>query len=102
MSNQLVHRSLVVVLSALGVAALAGCGATGGAGGGGDGQAVVAGVAPRAQQASSVVEAAQTTSEVATQRVAITVRTDPAGNDPSVSVTANGEIDGAHGRAHLT
>ncbi|WP_421118782.1 hypothetical protein ACE2AJ_15645 [Aquihabitans daechungensis] len=98
MKNRLVRRSLVVVAAALTVAA-AGCGATGGADGGT--QLVSSRVAPQAQQAAGIVEAAQTTGAVDTEKVAITVRTEPSGGDPSVSVTATGEIDGANGRAHL-
>ncbi|MGN6696020.1 MAG: hypothetical protein ACTHN0_17715 [Aquihabitans sp.] len=101
MPNHLVRRTLAAVLASLGVVAIAGCGATGGQGG--DGARVVAsGVAPKAQQASYLADAAQTTGAVDTEKVAITVRTTPAGGDPSVTVTANGEIDGKNGRAHLT
>ena len=98
MPNRRVRRSLFVVAASLSVVAV-GCGATGG---GGDGQVVTAGIAPKAQRASGVVEAAQTTAAVTTQKVAITIRTTPADGDPSISVTSTGEIDAANGRAHLT
>lgn len=98
MSNRLVRRSLVAALS-LGVVALAGCGATGG---GGSGQIVSSGVAPKAQEASYLAQAAETTGAVDTQKVSVTVRTDPADGDPAVEVTAEGAVDAANGRAHLT
>ena len=101
MPNHLVRRSLFVAAASLGVAALAGCGATGGAGSDGVAQVVSSGVAPKAQQASYLAEAAQTTSAVQTMKVAVTVRTTPADGDPSITVTADGEVDAANGRAHL-
>lgn len=76
------------------------CGATGGTDG--PTEVVASAVAPRARQAAGVVEAARATGGVETEQVAITVRTDPPGGDPSVEVTATGAIDGANGRAHLT
>jgi hypothetical protein len=102
MPNLLVRRTLAAVLASLGVVAIAGCGATGGQAGDGAAQVVAAGVAPKAQQATFLAEAAQATGTVDTEKVAITVRTTPADGDPSVTVTANGEIDAKSGRAHLT
>lgn len=102
MPNHLVRRSLIAALASLGVLVAAGCGATGGATGDGATQVVASGVAPEAQQASFLAEAAQTTAAAKTAKVALTVRTTPAGGDPSVTVTASGEVDGANGRAHLT
>lgn len=99
MQIRLVRRSLFVVAASLSVLAV-GCGATGGGGGAGT-QHVASGVAPQAARAAGVVEAAQATAAVTTEKVAITVATTPAGGDPSVSVSASGEIDGANGRAHL-
>jgi hypothetical protein len=98
MTNRLARRSLIVLAASLTIVA-AGCGATGGADEGA--QLVASGVAPQAQQAAGIVEAAQTTGAVSTEKVAITVRTTPADGDPSVSVTATGAVDGANGRAHL-
>ncbi len=98
MQNRLRRRSLLVVTASLTIV-VAGCGATGGADGGA--QLVSSGVAPQAQRAAGVVEAAQATGAVSTEKVAITVRSTPADGDPSVSVTSTGEIDGANGRAHL-
>jgi len=98
MPNRLVRRSLIVVAASITVLA-AGCGATGGADDGA--QLVSSRVAPQAQEAAGIVEAAQTTGAVATEKVSVTVRTEPASGDPSVSVTATGEIDGTNGRAHL-
>jgi hypothetical protein len=78
---------------------VAGCGATGGADG--TTQFVSSRIAPQALHAAGVVEAAQATGTITTEKVAITVRTEPDGADPSVAVTATGEIDGANDRAHL-
>ncbi len=100
MPNRLVRRSIFVAAASLSVL-VAGCGATGGADGGST-QIVSSAVAPRAQQAAGLVEAAQATGAVTTGRVSITVRTTPAGGDPSVTVNASGAIDGVNGRAHLT
>lgn len=99
MLHRSVRRPLAVVVASLCVVA-AGCGATGGA----DGRTelVASAIAPRAQQAAGLVEAAQATGAVETEKVAVTVRTDPPGGDPSVEVTVTGAIDGANGRAHLT
>lgn len=99
MPHRSVRRSLAVAAASLCVVAT-GCGATGGA----DGrtEVVASAIAPRAQQAAGVVEAAQATGAVETEKVAVTVRTEPPGGDPSVEVTATGAIDGANGRAHLT
>lgn len=99
MQHRSVRRSLAAATASLCVV-VAGCGATGGADGGA--QVVASGIAPRAQQAAGVVEAAQTTGAVQTVKVSLTVRTVPAGGDPSVQVTATGAVDAANGRAHLT
>lgn len=101
MSNRSIRRSLFVAIAALTVVGVVGCGATGGTGDGGS-QVVAAGSATSAKQVAGIVEAAQTTAAVQTEKVAITVRTTPADGDPSVSVTASGEVDGANGRARLT
>ena len=100
MENPVVRRSLMVVAAALSVIAV-GCGATGGAGQG-SAEVVASGVAPKAQRAAYLAEAAKTTGAVTSERFTITVSTAPSGNDPSVSVTSSGEVDGANGRAHLT
>ena len=93
MTNRLARRSLIVLAASLTIVA-AGCGATGGADEGA--QLVASGVAPQAQQAAGIVEAAQTTGAVSTEKVAITVRTTPADGDPSVSVTATAVGPTAH------
>ncbi|MCU1370703.1 MAG: hypothetical protein JWO77_1897 [Ilumatobacteraceae bacterium] len=98
MQNRLIRRSLFAVSASLSVVAV-GCGATGGAPAS---QHVSSAVAPGAQQAAGIVEAAQATGAITSEKVAITVRTVPADGDPSVSVTSTGEIDGAAGRSHLT
>jgi hypothetical protein len=99
MPHRSVRRSLAVAAASLCVVATA-CGATGGADGGS--KVVASAIAPKAQQAAGVVEAAKATGAVQTEKVAVTVRTDSPGGDPSVEVTATGAIDGANGRAHLT
>ena len=95
--NRLAGRSLFVVAASLSVVAV-GCGATGG---NGSGHVVASGIAPQAQEASYLAQAAATTAAVTTEKVALTVSTTPASGDPSVSVTSTGEIDGANKRAHV-
>jgi hypothetical protein len=98
MSSSIARRWLPVIVASLGLVA-AGCGATGGADG--TTQIVSSRVAPQAQRAAGVVDAAQATGKVTTLKVDLTVRTDPAGGDPSVDVSATAEVDAAKGRAHL-